>query len=321
MAWRPSATLATLKLRAGLLAQIRRFFADRDVLEVETPALSVAGVTDPALASLMTRTRALGDRRLWLQTSPEFAMKRLLAAGSGDIYQICRVFRDGELGRWHQPEFAMLEWYRIGWDDRRLMREAGDLLASIIGRGRSVPERVALGYREAFERHLGTSVDVDDTALVAALAEQGVAAPAGLPRRGLLDLALSTVVVPALPRDALTFIYDFPADQAALARLKPGPPPAAARFEIFYGGLELANGYWELTDATEQRARFEAELDQRRGAGLDAPVIDEALLAALAHGLPDCAGIAVGLDRLVAAALGLSSLDEAIAFAHIRPLD
>jgi lysyl-tRNA synthetase class 2 len=320
MAWRPSATLATLKLRASLLADIRAFFVDRAVLEVETPALSVAGITDPALTSLTTRTLALGDTRLWLQTSPEFAMKRLLAAGSGDIYQICRVFRDGELGRWHQPEFAMLEWYRIGWNDRRLMREAGDLLASMIGRERSAPDRVELGYREAFERHLGTSADAGDADLVAALGERGIAAPAGLPRRGLLDLALSTVIVPALPRDVLTFIYDFPADQAALARLKPGQPPVAARFEIFYGGLELANGYWELTDATEQRARFEAELDQRRSMGLDIPAIDEALLAALAHGLPDCAGIAVGFDRLVAAALGLPSLDETMAFAHrLRP--
>jgi len=292
MAWRPSATLATLKLRASLLAQIREFFADRGVLEVETPALSVAGVTDPALASLTTRTLALGDARLWLQTSPEFAMKRLLAAGSGDIYQICRVFRDGELGRWHQPEFAMLEWYRVGWDDRRLMREAGELLASIVGREQAAPGRVELTYREAFERHLGASLDAADAELGAALARHGIAAPANLPRRGLLDLALSAAIVPALPRDALTFIYDFPADQAALARLKPGQPPVAARFEIFYGGLELANGYWELTDAAEQRARFEAELDQRRSTGLDVPAIDEALLAALAHGLPDCAGIA-----------------------------
>ncbi|HSG63378.1 MAG TPA: amino acid--tRNA ligase-related protein, partial [Gammaproteobacteria bacterium] len=167
-----------------------------------------------------------------------------------------------------------------------------------------------------FERYLGTSHAADDAALATVLADRGISVPSKLSRRGLLDLALSTAIIPALPRDTLTFIYDFPADQAALARLKPAQPPVAARFEIFYNGLELANGYWELTDAPEQRARFEAELAERRNRGLELPAIDEALLAALAHGLPDCAGIAVGFDRLVAAALGLRSLAETTAFAH-----
>lgn len=318
MAWRPTATLATLELRARILGQIRAFFAERGVLEVETPSLSRAGVTDPALTSVTATVGALARTPMYLQTSPEFAMKRLLAAGSGDIYQICRVYRDAEIGPWHSPEFTMLEWYRVGWDDRALIRETATLLGSILGgTGRQLPV-VELSYDDAFTRFLGASAEADRGALEAALTGHGVPVPAGLPRRGLLDLALGTIVVPALSRTALTFIYDFPADQAALARVKPTDPPVAARFEAFFAGLELANGFWELTDAAEQRARFEADLEARRRAGQPLPVIDTELLAALEHGLPDCAGIAVGLDRLVAAAADLASLEEAMAFAHRR---
>lgn len=319
MSWRPSATVESLRLRARILAQVRAFFDARGVLEVDTPALSAAGVTDPALACLSTELDALGGLRMYLHTSPEFAMKRLLAAGSGDIYQICRVYRDGELGRWHQPEFTLLEWYRVGWDDRALMDEAGALLTAILGSERREPAIQRLSYAEAFLRYLGVDPDATTSDLAAALETHGLAVPAGLERRSVLDLALSASVVPALPRTSLTFIYDFPVEQAALARIKPTAPPLAARFEAFFDGLELANGYWELTDPAEQRARFEAERAQRRRAGLELPPVDEELLAALAQGLPDCAGIAVGLDRLVAATARLTGIDAAMSFAHRLP--
>jgi lysyl-tRNA synthetase class 2 len=194
-------------------------------------------------------------------------MKRLLAAGSGDIYQICRVFRDDELGRWHQPEFTLLEWYRVG------------------------------------------------------LSAAGIDVPAGLRHDALLDLALCTVVIAGFDAAALVFVYDYPASQAALARVKPGHPPVAARFEVFSRGIELANGFHELGDANEQRRRFVADLDARRRANRHVPPLDEELLAALAAGLPDCAGVAVGLDRLIALATGQTDVASALSLAHLRPGD
>jgi len=319
MAWQPTATTEMLQFRARVLAQIRAFFAARNILEVETPALSTAGTTDPALQSFTTQSGALGATRLTLHTSPEFAMKRLLAAGSGDIYQICRVFRDDELGRWHQPEFTMLEWYRVGWEEFALIDEVDSLLTEIIAGSRRLGPTNRVTYHDAFERALGSTPDAPAAALITALAARNVAVPPALERRALLDLALSLGVVPQLPRDALTFIYDYPADQAALARIKPQTPAVAARFEAFFAGIELANGFAELTDPSEQRARFEAECAERRRAGVAVPPVDAHLLAALEHGLPECAGVAVGLDRLVAVAAGLTGLEAAVSIAHRAP--
>jgi len=318
MAWRPTASIATLRLRARILARLREFFAERDVLEVETPSLSAAAVTDPALQSVVATVEALGSARMYLQTSPEFAMKRLLAAGSGDIYQLCRVYRDGEIGRWHQPEFTMLEWYRLGWDDLRLMDEVSALLCEVLELADRPGTVTRLSYAEAFEQHLGVQPSADERALVAALAARGIETPLQHTRRDLLDLALGTAIAPKLPPSGVTFIYDFPADQAALARIKPTSPPVAARFEAFFGSIELANGYAELTDAVEQRARFEADCEDRRARGMQVPPIDTALLAALGAGLPECAGVAVGVDRLVAAAAALDGIDEAVSFAHMQ---
>ena len=318
MSWQPSASRETLRLRAGILATIREFFAARNALEVETPALSVAGTTDPALTSLHTTVGALGNDRRYLHTSPEFAMKRLIAAGSGDIYQICRVYRDGELGRWHEPEFSLLEWYRVGWDERALMDEVGELLTACLGPAWTTHSPLRLSYAEAFTEHLGVDVWADDTTIAAALESRAIEPPQAIDRHGLLDLALGTAIVPRLPLDRLIYIYDFPAAQAALARLKDSTPPVAARFEVFVNGIELANGFAELTDADEQRARFEAEREARARLGRGSPPVDEALLGALTHGLPECAGVAVGIDRLVAVAAGLDSVSAAVSFAHRR---
>jgi len=307
--WRPSASLETLRLRARMLAAVRGFFAARGVLEVETPCLSAATVTDPHLHSLATRLA--GGRTRYLQTSPEYAMKRLLAAGSGPIYQLARAFRDGELGRRHNPEFTLLEWYRPGFDHHRLMDEVEELVAEVAGVA-GPTER--LTYAEAFRAHAGVDPFADPPARLAeaARAATGGAVPdLGDDRDAWLDLLMGTVVERRLGHDRPTFVHDFPAAQAALARVRQtgpdGGPAVAERFELFVGGVELANGFHELTDAAEQRRRFEADLARRRALGLTEPPVDERFLAALAAGLPDCAGVAVGFDRLVMIAAGLGA--------------
>lgn len=328
--WRPSASLERLRLRAKLLARVRAFFARRGVLEVETPVLSAAAVTDPHLASLACRYRgpgAGGGADLYLQTSPEYAMKRLLAAGSGAIYQLARAFRDGEAGRLHNPEFTLLEWYRPGFDHHALMDEVEELLADVLApdSGIALGPAERLSYGELFARHAGIDphrAAIED--LDAALAAAGVAGPALDPgdHDGRLDLLLTHVVEPRLPETRVTFVYDYPASQAALARVRPaseggaatGEPALAERFEVYAGRVELANGFHELADSAEQRRRFEADLGARRRLGLPEPPVDERLLAALAAGLPDCAGVALGFDRLAMIAAGASSLAEVIAF-------
>jgi lysyl-tRNA synthetase class 2 len=318
-----TASSDALRRRAEINARIRAFFAARGVLEVETPALSAAGVSDLALDSLTANARSFGSRLLYLQTSPEYAMKRLLAAGSGDIYQLCRVFRDDELGRWHQPEFTILEWYRVGFDDARLMSEVEELVRDVLtggprAAGAHAPRAQRVRYADALEHALGAPATAPPAVLIERLERRGIHVPDGLGPGAVLDLAFATVVAPGFAPDALTFVHDYPASQAALARLKPGTPPVAARFELFAGSLELANGFHELTDAAEQRRRFMAELDARARSGRHVPPLDEQLLAALARGLPDCAGVALGVDRLVAFALGLDGIAAAMSFAHLR---
>jgi lysyl-tRNA synthetase class 2 len=315
VALRRSASFATLKLRARILSDVRAYFDARGLLEVETPALSTAGTPDLALESVATEIRAIPVRRHYLQTSPEYPMKRLLAAGSGDIFQICRVFRDDELGRWHQPEFTLLEWYRLGWSEIELMSEVEDLLTVLLGgRGTPLPSSRTT-YRQAFRHTLGIDPLVGGTQLAARLSRSGIDVPPDLTADALMDLALATLIVPEFPRDTLTFIYDYPASQAALAEIRLETPPVAARFEVFLGGVELANGFRELTDPAEQRRRFERELDARRRAGRVTPPLDEEFLAALAA-LPPCAGVALGIDRLVAFAADVDNIAEAITFAH-----
>ncbi|MFA7095098.1 MAG: EF-P lysine aminoacylase EpmA [Gammaproteobacteria bacterium] len=319
--WRPSALLEILRLRARLLARIRSFFEDRGVLEVETPILSAAAVTDPNLASFATRYTGPGAPQgcmLYLHTSPEFPMKRLLAAGSGSIYQICKVFRDGEAGRRHNPEFTMVEWYRVGFDHHALMDEVEALVVAAIGDRVDLQPAERLSYGEAFERY--AAID-PHTASAEALREcalrHGIAPVAGLgleQRDAWLDLLLTHVVEPRLGAGRLTFLYDYPASQAALARVRPGSPALAERFELYLGGIELANGFHELGDAREQRRRFEADNARRVAEGLPPLPIDERLLAALEHGLPPCAGVALGFDRLVMIAGGFDSLRDVIPF-------
>jgi lysyl-tRNA synthetase class 2 len=312
--WQPSAALSALQQRARMLAAVRNFFAARGVLEVETPILGAGAVTDPQIESLTTRVAGLPGR-LYLSTSPEFPMKRLLAAGSGDIYQVCKVFRDAERGRWHNPEFTMIEWYRLGLDDATLMTEVEALAADLLAPHRRLLPAERLTYAEALRRHAGVDPHADgDRALERAAAAHGIECRAELDRDARLDLLMGMLVGPQLGRDRPCFICDYPASQASLARLKPGLPVVAARFEFYLDGIELANGFHELANAGEQRDRFARDLATRRARGQVQPPTDERLLAALESGMPDCAGVALGFDRLVAVALGADRLSAAMAF-------
>ncbi len=316
MNWTPSASLDTLRLKARLLAGIRAFFADRGVLEVETPALSGAATPDPALHSLVTRYTGPGaasGRALYLHTSPEYPMKRLLAAGSGDIYQLCKAFRDGESGRLHNPEFTLLEWYRLGFDHHALMNDVAALVTTVLGAVREVEK---LSYSEVFTRHTGIEPHgATAAALVDCARDHGIAtdALALTDIDAWRDLLLTHIVEPRLGRGRLTFVYDYPATQAALARVRPGEPPLASRFELYIEGAEIANGFHELNNADEQRRRLTRQRERRRERGLPEVPLDEAFLSAVDH-LPDCAGVALGVDRLIMLAAGAQAIHEVLAF-------
>ncbi|HEX2254886.1 MAG TPA: EF-P lysine aminoacylase EpmA [Thermoanaerobaculia bacterium] len=309
-----------LRTRAAAAARVRQFFARRGVLEVETPLLAAAGTPEVHLDSVAC---GVGGRTLYLQTSPEFHMKRLLAAGSGPLYQLFRAVRGGEAGRRHNLEFTLLEWYRPGFDHHALMDEVEELLAAVLGTERLRPG-ARVTYGELFRRHLGLDphaadvAELDRAVAAAALAGAGDPGPIFAPddRDGRLHLLMALAVEPRLPR-GLVFVYDYPASQASLARVRPGAggaPAVAERFEAYVDGVELANGFHELTDAGEQRRRFAADLAHRRAHGLPEVPLDERLLAALAAGLPPSAGVALGFDRLVMLATGAASIAEVLAF-------
>ncbi|WP_456373330.1 EF-P lysine aminoacylase EpmA [Thiolapillus sp.] len=304
-----------LLARARLLARIRWFFDQRKVMEVCTPVLSQAAGTDPSIAPLRTRYTGPGyphGRDLYLQTSPEFPMKRLLAAGSGPIYQIAQVFRDGEYGSRHNPEFSLLEWYRPGFDHHQLMEEVAELMNHCLEQKLTV-EKIA--YVDLFRERLGWDPLEAPLSVMQATARQHDLAADGVSSRDQwLDLFMSLLIEPKLGKDGLTFIYDYPASQASLARINPDNPALASRFELYYRGVELANGFHELTCAAEQRTRFEQENLRRQRQGLATVPLDENFLAALESGLPDCAGVALGLDRLLMLKLNASCLDDVLSF-------
>jgi lysyl-tRNA synthetase class 2 len=310
--------LETLRARARLLAGIRDFFRQAGVLEVETPACSRFGVTDPAIESFTTRYTGPGAAHgadFYLHTSPEFPMKRLLAAGSGAIYQLCRVFRNGEQGRLHNPEFTLLEWYRPGFDHHDLMGEVAALIEALSAQP-LMQER--LSYAEAFQRYLQLDPhSASSNRLRACAIERGIAGAERLPLEGRdawLDLLLSHLIEPHLGSAGMTFLYDYPATQAALAQLRSGDPPVAERFELYLAGVEIANGFHELTDVDEQRSRFHEENRRREVMGLPRVAMDENLLAALEAGMPPCAGVALGVDRLLMVLIGSTRIREVIAF-------
>jgi len=310
--WRPGASRQAIESRARLLADIRAFFAARGVLEVETPLVSPAGNVDPNIESI-----AAGDDR-FLRTSPEFAMKRLLAAGLRDIYELGRVFRAGEAGRHHNPEFTMLEWYRAGLPYLDLAQEVADLVRAC-GRGRfdGWPLR-RIPYRELFRE--ATGIDpwfADEAELEACALERGLRA-GPLDQQEWIDLIMAALVQPALPGECLTVVYDYPPEQAALARVRRGDPDVAERFELYLGQTELANGYQELTDADEQLRRFERDRRRRALRGQAEVPLDRRLVDALRAGLPECSGVALGVDRLLMTILKLDRIDSVLTFSADR---
>lgn len=314
--WRPSATRARLAQRASLVRAVRGFFEARGPLEVETPMLVNAGVTDRHLVSVPA---IVGDRPMYLHTSPEYAMKRLLAAGSGDIWQLCRVARGDERSRLHNPEFTLLEWYRCGWTMDALIDEVAALLDSLMSAAGAAPRPLLrLRYHDAFQEAFGVDPVAATTAELAALArDAGLVdngAETSLDRDALLDFLVGARLGPTLGHGCWSALTHYPASQAALARLDPDDPSVALRFEIYADGVELANGFEELADPTEQSARFAADDAARQAAGLPRIAVDERFLAALAAGLPPCAGVAVGFDRCTMIATGAARIDDIIAF-------
>lgn len=314
--WQPTAPIANLLKRAKIVNEIRHFFADRGVLEVETPTMSQATVTDVHLRAFETQFTGPGAAQgitLYLMTSPEYHMKRLLAAGSGPIYQMGRSYRNEEAGRYHNPEFTMLEWYRPHYDMYRLINEVDDLLQQTL----ECESAESLSYQQAFLRYLDIdplTAEKDKLREVAAKLDVSNIADTEEDRDTILQLLFMVGVEPHIGLEKPTFIYHFPASQASLAEISSEDHRVAERFEVYYKGVELANGFRELTDAAEQRQRFERDNRKRASMGLPEQPIDENLLAALEHGFPECAGVALGIDRLIMLALSAERISDVIAF-------
>ncbi len=309
--WGPSATMLALRLRSKVYRAVRDFFESRNVLEVETPILGRAAAIDPFIDSLTTAV--MGENR-YLQTSPEFFLKRLLAANSGDIYSLGKVFRQGESGRRHHPEFTMLEWYRISWDEHQLMDEVADLISVII------PElKVSkISYGDVFLEHLNVNPYQASFDQLKTIAGPHVDIAFEVDdKSSCLDLLMTHCIEPLLPK-GLIFIYDYPAEQAALAKLGKNieGDMVARRFEAYLNGIELANGYFELTDADEQKKRFEKDLDYRKNNNLTDVPYDNQLIEALENGMPECAGVALGIDRLLMSICDVDNIKDVISFSR-----
>lgn len=297
-----------LKLRATILAKIREFFLTRNVLEVETPLLYPSSATDPYIESFSTTYR---NQTLYLQTSPEFPMKRMLCAGSSDIYEISKVFRKDESGKKHNPEFTLLEWYRVGFDHHQLIQDVDELLQFIL----QTKPADKISYQQIFIDNVNLDPFVANiNELQNCAAQHNLQLPEKTDKDDLLNLLLTHLIEPNVGTEKPIFIYDYPASQAALAKIRHDTPSVAERFEVYFQGLELANGYHELTDANEQRRRFESDNKKRQSLNLPTVAIDEKLLSAMADlGLPDCAGVALGVDRLIMLAAGTNDIREIIA--------
>lgn len=307
--WRPTAELMALQARAAMYASVRQFFAAREVLEVETPILCARSITDPYIQPFVSDGK-------YLQTSPEYPMKRLLAAGFGSMYQICKVFRQEEIGNLHNCEFTMLEWYRVGFDHHMLMAEVDALLQLILENKQPAHKK---SYAEIFQQYVGINPHTADLDLLQTCAKQhninlSTAIIAELNTTDWLHLLMSHVIEPQLNGSLPWIIYDFPVPQASLAKVIPGIQPVAARFEVYLQGIELANGYYELLEADIHIKRFEQDNLRRKELGLNVHQLDERLLAALDAGMPDCAGVALGLDRLLMAKLQKKSISDVLTF-------
>jgi len=305
--WQPSADRKTLQARAALFANIRAYFASQAVLEVDTPLLSRAGNPDPHVQPM---AMSLAGQTYYLQTSPEFPMKRLLAAQLGDIYQISKAFRLAEQGHRHNPEFTLLEWYRVGFDEQQLIDDVKRLLQQL-GLQITLP---IISYAALFQQYFDINPHTATAQQLAKIAEDlTITVPTTLDCDGWLSLLLTHVIEPDLiAKQSSCFVCDYPMSQAALAKVEQG---VAKRFELYLHGIEVANGFYELTDATEQLKRFQQDNQARQAQGLAPVPIDTQLIAALAAGLPSCAGVALGIDRLLMHCLAKSSINDVLSFA------
>jgi lysyl-tRNA synthetase class 2 len=320
MSWQPTLTWQNAQKRAQIIQQIRIFFADRNVTEVETPALSLGTVTDVHLDALNCRYHFLADSNdnqatdLYLQTSPEFHMKRLIACGYGCIYQMAKAFRHEEFGRYHNPEFTMLEWYRIGFDHFALMDEVAQLLTEILGCLK--PEQIT--YQQTFINYVGIDPLVADRdTLLAVIAQHNKTSDwllAALNNDTLLQFIFSEIIEPKIGKFSPCFVYNFPSSQASLAKICPDDDRVAQRFECYFKGIELVNGFNELTDTEKQTQRFYEDNQKRTKLGLHVKPIDQKFIAALKHGLPQCSGVALGVDRLIMLALQAPHIEQVISF-------
>ncbi|MEQ1620230.1 MAG: EF-P lysine aminoacylase EpmA [Methylococcales bacterium] len=317
--WQPSCSIEHLRLRAQMLATIRRFFSERAVLEVETPLLSQTIGTDPQLEFFTTEFNFPPSRQtLYLQTSPEFAMKRLLASGSGSIYQICKAFRNGEAGRFHNPEFTMLEWYRVGFNLQQLMDEIADLIAEAFA-GQLSSETQRISYQDVFKLNTGLdALTFDYQAYCAYALDNQLPEAIDICRHDhaiWLDFIFTHKVQPELGKNALCLVFGYPACQSSLARLNLLDDRVTERVELFINGVELGNGYYELLDANEQNQRFDREIAYRQQNNLPPVTKDHRLIQALEAGMPDCSGVAIGLDRLLMLLSNSASIDQVLGFA------
>lgn len=307
MSWEPSATLEILKARAQLNAQIRSFFHKRDVVEVETPIANPYAVTDLYIDSISI------DNNKFLHSSPEFAMKRLLAFHKSDIYQLCKVFRANETGRFHHNEFTMLEWYRVGMTYQNLMKEVAELVTALTYKHINLLETEFIRYQEIFKKYV--SIDIESATqadYLQVFADHSVDLNSSLTLDQYQELVLDQIIVPKLEKQRMTFVYDYPAEQAALAQLNQSG--FAERFELYFGGIELANGFQELTNGKQQLSRFEEDNRKRLLANKKAIEIDEEFISALESGLPKSAGVALGVDRLLMVMLGVRHIDDVLSF-------
>lgn len=323
MVWQPSCSLELLHLRAEMLQKIRQFFAERHVLEVETPILASTIGTDPNLDFFTARYHYLPEQKtLFLQTSPEFAMKRLLAAGSGSIFQICKAFRNGESGRYHNPEFTLLEWYRVGYTLEQLMGEVDGLISHLFNGNKALHTSQRISYQALFQQATGLDALVfcyeDYVAYAKNNGLMDAIALCGHEHGLWLDFIFSHQIQPKMAQNTLCLVFGYPACLPSLARINADNPLAVDRVEVFLNGIELGNGYFELGDAKEQARRFDQEIAIRQAEQKSEVVRDERLLSALAAGLPDCSGIAIGLDRILMLLSNSQTIDDVLAFSITR---
>ena len=315
--WQPLSSVASASRRSAMLKRARAFFEERNILEVDTPILSRFAASDPHIESIEVTLQLDPDKSWFLQTSPEYCMKRLLSAGYPDIYEICKVFRDAEAGRYHQPEFTMVEWYRLDFGLNDIVQDTLEFITTLVDAKRFDKAPMLLSHAEAFAEFAGIDSSTADieTLSAAAAADDQLKQSLGDSRDDWLDLILAEKISSKFPTDRLTALCHYPASQAALSRICPDDASVADRFEVFAGDLELANGYVELVDAKEQSSRFEADQSARKLAGRPQRPIDRAFIAALASGLPACAGVAVGFDRVHMLNEGTGDIRQALSFA------